>query len=1478
MVNPLVAREEGSTTAVSGIALLEGAQALRESIESGDWASVVLGAGGAGLDALGVVLDPFGSILTAGVAWLLEHVGPLKDALDALAGDPDAVRAHAQTWRDIAVELGEVSAELGARVEADLVSWGGEAADTYRRHARGVAELIGATEEAGAGIAAGIETSGEVVAAVRSLVRDTIAEVVSRLVSWALQVLSTLGLGLLWVVPQVANQVRKTANRIADLVFRLAQALKALGELLRGAGAIFTETTARLRRIESTPAARTVEQATLTSSARRVDPVPGADGVTSTSRAAPTGDRVAPPPELPGTAREGAVRQTSVPAWWYKQNNQPVPRPPADYQGTLPTDTPAHLRPTVSDPVDIATGEVVLVQTDVDLPGLLPLVLRRTHLSSHRVGRGFGRSWASALDQRLWLGGDRAVLVTDDGMHLSYPLPLDDTPVLPRSGPRRPLARTAAGTWTVTDPLRRQMFTFAPVEGDPRTLPLVSVTGDGGGWLTVDRTSDGTPAAVRHHGGYALRVETEEGRVTGLWALGHGDNPEVRIVTYRYDAAGDLVEVVNSSGVPMRFSYDDVGRITRWVARTGMWYEYVYDDSGRCVRTIGAGGYLSGTFQYDTENRVSRYTDSLGHTRTYHLDAAHRLVAEVDPLGNTTRYERDALGNPVATTDPLGNTTRREYGGHGELVAVVLPDGARTTFTYDGRWRPLATTHPDGTASRNEYDADGRLVATVDQAGERTAYAYDEEGGLASVTDPLGGVTAVRTNAAGLPTWVRDPAGAVTRYAYDRFGRTDSVVDAAGGTTRYTWTVEGLPLSVTAPDRTTRSWRHSADGVVQEAVDVAGRSTVLAHGHFDLLTGEVSPDGSRLAYRHDTELRLISVTNQLGLVWRYEHDAAGRLVREVDFDGREQRYRYDAAGRLVERVNAEGQVVRIEWDVRGRMTRRVTPDGVVEFAYDAVGRLVRARNTDADVVLEYDVCGRVVAEAVNGHRVVSRYDALGRRTHRRTPTGAESTWVYDGSDLPAELRAAGETTRFTHDPVGREVERRIGTGVLLAQQWHTGGRLVAQTVVGGGEVVQRRTFTHHPDDSPAEVHDLLSGTRHYGVDALGRVTAVDWRSAGVSERYGYDPAGTVVAARPGLAAHDATTGPRLVVGTLVRQAGGLRYEHDREGRVVLRERRSAGRVDTWRYRWDAENRLAAVSTPDGQRWRYAYDPFGRRIGKHRTGPAGAVAESVRFAWDGDTVVEQVRDETAATVWDWAPGTYRVVAQTERARRPGADWVDREFCTVVTDRIGTPTELVTPSGELVWHARWTLWGLPVDTHQDATPLRFPGQYHDRETGLHFNLHRYYDPAIGQYLSHDPLGLAPGPHPRHYVSNPLVWADPLGLDPITHGRPDKQVVLSGHGGITPGSTEKVTVPEGTLLHFYSQRRQEITDRLGNAVELGYATPAYTYGPGSVVPNYQLSPPHGLKILGAPKTVSEAKHLSELLRPGMGEVHWAACRMGG
>ncbi|MFK4190042.1 hypothetical protein ACI2L4_39660, partial [Streptomyces sparsogenes] len=339
-------------------------------------------------------------------------------------------------------------------------------------------------------------------------------------------------------------------------------------------------------------------------------------------------------------------------------------------------------------------------------------------------------------------------------------------------------------------------------------------------------------------------------------------------------------------------------------------------------------------------------------------------------------------------------------------------------------------------------------------------------------------------------------------------------------------------------------------------------------------------------------------TNPQGLTWTYTYDPTGRTLSETDFDGRTLTYTYDAAGQLVTRTDPLGRTVSLERDVCGRIVRKDADGQATTFTYDPAGRLTEAVGPEVALTYRRDRMGRAVAEIV-GDRVLTRtYDALGRTVRRTTPSGAKSTFVYDAAGRRTTLTTCGQTLDFAYDARGRETARRFGD-TSLAQIWDPAGRLSEQTLTGPETgTLQHRAYTYRPDGHLTGIDDQLHGPRAFDLDEAGRVTAV--RAENWTETYAYDEAGNQTHATwPDRHPGADTTGPRAYTGTRITRAGRVRYEHDAAGRLTLRQKtRLSKRPDTWRYTWDAENHLTTVTTPDGNTWRYLYDPLGRRTAKH----------------------------------------------------------------------------------------------------------------------------------------------------------------------------------------------------------------------------------------------------------------------------------------
>ena len=218
------------------------------------------------------------------------------------------------------------------------------------------------------------------------------------------------------------------------------------------------------------------------------------------------------------------------------------------------------------------------------------------------------------------------------------------------------------------------------------------------------------------------------------------------------------------------------------------------------------------------------------------------------------------------------------------------------------------------------------------------------------------------------------------------------------------------------------------------------------------------------------------------------------------------------------------------------------------------------------------------------------------------------------------------------------------------------------------------------------------------------------------------------------------------------------------------------------YRYDSQHRLIGVTSPDGNETSYRYDAFGRRIEKTVAG------QTTEFIWQGDQVIAESSDRHYQS-YVYEPGTFRPLALLEGEGPQNATPFHYH-----NDHLGTPQELTSHQGEIVWAARYNGYGKLTELRHGngkrlEQPLRFQGQYHDRESGLHYNRHRYYNPETGRYLTLDPSKLKGGLNGYRYTLNPTGWVDPLGLEDC----PGKGKCAPEQGDQAPG--HKTSVNKGT-----------------------------------------------------------------------------------
>jgi len=222
----------------AGAGFFDSAFSLKKAVDDGDSLSIGLASAGMAIEVLGMVVDPIGSLLTAGIGWLIEHIVIFRWPLDFLLGDPKGIEAAKTAIYKEGAEVREWAKDHAAATTKFMEKWDGEAADTFRADMEGVAAqieaLAGYIEFAGKqmGIA------GAVIGAVRGIVRDIIAMTLAGILKAAIVAVAlapvTFGGSIIAAITSIMTTVgvaiAKIAKQIADVAKKLAEMIKILAK------------------------------------------------------------------------------------------------------------------------------------------------------------------------------------------------------------------------------------------------------------------------------------------------------------------------------------------------------------------------------------------------------------------------------------------------------------------------------------------------------------------------------------------------------------------------------------------------------------------------------------------------------------------------------------------------------------------------------------------------------------------------------------------------------------------------------------------------------------------------------------------------------------------------------------------------------------------------------------------------------------------------------------------------------------------------------------------------------------------------------------------------------------------------------------------------------------------------------------------------------------------------------------------------
>ena len=839
-------------------------------------------------------------------------------------------------------------------------------------------------------------------------------------------------------------------------------------------------------------------------------------------------------------------------------------------------------------------------------------------------------------------------------------------------------------------------------------------------------------------------------------AMGH-------TTTYEYDKRGNRIEETDSSGGVTKQTYDKQNRLKRLTDPAGRTWGYDYDREGRGVKVTGPTGDIfrydydkrgrlllmtdpagrETRYQYNPDDRISKVIYPGGAEHKYVYDAAGKMVKEINPLGGVTHRTYNLRGQLVSQSDPMGLKWRQKYSRSGAMTQVVGPGGGITSYSYDAKGRPKETVDPAGRRTRYEYDGKARSTKAVFPGGVVHTYAYAKSGKLSRRGDNWGAdieyeydalgrlikermatglEISYRYNALGdLLEW-RDNLGAGVNYKYNAQRLIFARQDTTGASTKYNYDLSGRPLEEINPLGHVVQNFYTRGGDLAEVKLPSGDFTRYTYGPSGALSEVRHPGDGVTRFRYDPMGNRTEVTTPLGSKTRSTYDKAGRLVSFTDARGRTTSFSYDAAGRLAKKSFARGKVVSYTYNAAGNLVK--VDDGAfpVRYAYDKAGRRIRIEYPAIKRVLkyQYDKRGRLAGFIDSeGHKLSYQYDKYGRLTAIKLPKG----------DM-----------KFSHNARSRLTSITYPNRVKAAYEYDKMGRPVKLTHLDrAGNSIMGWTYTYDSAGNPVKVADSGGRETIYRYNSAGRL--VEETGPYGTIQYSYLLKGN----RRKLESKEKSVRYQYdETGDLLKKAGNEDFLYDANGNLT--ERR--GPKGTTRYTYNAENRLVRVTEPDGKEVSFGYAPTGERIWrKDKTGHTWFVTDGVNLLAELD---ESLKPKAS---YLQGPGIDRPLMLSK----------DGKSYFYLPDLLGSIAALTDSTGKVSASYRTDAFGNLLD--QKGTiqnPFIFTGREYEPDLGLYYYRARFYDPALGRFMSVDPKWTPAKLNKYAYALNaPTRYRDPLGL---------------------------------------------------------------------------------------------------------------------
>jgi len=485
-------------------------------------------------------------------------------------------------------------------------------------------------------------------------------------------------------------------------------------------------------------------------------------------------------------------------------------------------------------------------------------------------------------------------------------------------------------------------------------------------------------------------------------------------------------------------------------------------------------------------------------------------------------------------------------------------------------------------------------------------------------------------------------------------------------------------------------------------------------------------------FTYNARSQMTKVKDALNQEYTFTYDPRGHVLSQTR-NSSTMSYGYDNAYNRTSRTDYNGNVTTYSYDDLNRLTA-IAYTGSSDYAsytYDDLSRLLSAENQNGTVEFTYNNRGLLASETdVFSHLLEYSYDPVGNRTGFDLDSITQTAYAYDNADRLTTLTdEVSNNFTFVYDAANRLTSRAMPNGITSTFTYDGMSRLTRLKHENTSTTLYDDQYSYNSANQISQIAGL-SATKNYTYDNINRLTGMT--DGTNTESYSYDAVGNRTASH---LSSSYTTGSfnRLTA------TDTASYSYNSNGSLTGKTVGST----SWTYGWDRENRL--VSASDGTNSvAYAFDALGRRI-KRTQG-----LDIQKYTHDGsDVVLDDIN--TAITKYQNGPGIDDKLKSVTGS-------TPKYF---LQDHLGSSVVITNSGGSSTDTNSYDSFGAGTNG-SFSNRYRYTGREADALTGLQFSRARYFDPAIGRFLSEDPIGFAGGDANLYgyTFNNPINFTDPMG----------------------------------------------------------------------------------------------------------------------